>query len=574
MPHAERDGDQIVVRAEYREYELMQKIPGALWDEDRGAWATPLSWAAAVQLRGIFGSGLTVGPELAAWSVGEYDGRIVPCLELRTAEDCTDVLSFPNGLYPFQRAGAQFLAVAGRALIADEMGLGKSAQAIAAMELIGDDAYPALIVCPNSMKFSWEDEFKRWAPNRAVAVAYGDAGKKRKAIKAVAEGDADAVVINWESLRTFTRVGRYGSMTLTEADRKEKELNAIPWGTVVADEAHKAKDPHTKQARALWYVGDQARHRFALTGTPVANSPEDLWSIMRFVAVDEYPRKTAFVDRYGLLSWSPYATLQCIGLRAENRDEFFKILDPRMIRRTKAAVLPELPEKTYTTRYAEMGAKQKKAYDQIREHMLAELDGGTLLATSPLTRLTRLIQFASACGEIDEKDDLVLTPPSCKVDALEEIAAELGGQKCVVFTQSVQLADMCSTLLGEKGYNHAQISGKISTSERHESVRKFQDGPLQFLVVTLGAGGEGLTLTAASVAVFLQRSFSLVQNVQAEDRIHRIGQDAEKVEIVDVVTRGTIEAHVHDVMLRKQGMLEEVVRDADTLRTWLQKEKK
>lgn len=568
MAVAELEDGRIVVECEYRERELIRMVPGVRWDKDREAWTLPLAWGACVQLRGVFGGELRVGPELTAWSHLEKHERIDPCTELRTAADGDELTVATNPeLYPFQRAGVSFMATAKRALLADEMGLGKSVQSVRALERIGEDAYPALIVCPNSMKWVWQDEFARWAPHRRVAVAADGAAKRRKAIARVAEGDADVLVINWESLRAHTRVAGYPSVRLTDEEKEEKELNAIEWASVVADEAHRGKNPRAKQTRALWWLGDRAEHAFALTGTPIANSPEDLWALMRFVSPQEYPVKTGWVDRYGLQTWSPYGALQVVGLRAENRDELFRVLDPRFIRRTKEAVLPQLPEKVYASRTVDLGPKQRKAYDQMKDHMLAELEGGTLLASSPLAKMTRLVQFASATAELDG-DSLVMADPSCKVDALEELADELGGQKAVVFTQSVQLARMCAARLEHLGYKVGQITGDVTGAARFDVIRRFQEADIQFVVVTLGAGGEGITLTAAQTAIFLQRSFSLVQNTQAEDRLHRIGQRG-SVEIIDVIAANTIEYHVHQVYARKGEMLEEVVRDAETLKEWL-----
>jgi SNF2 family DNA or RNA helicase len=569
VPLAEIDGDVIAVYADWRDKELITQVPGSRYDKDRDAWTLPIAWGPCVQLRSLFGDALQVGPFLARWSRSERSLAVDPCLALRTAQDADmGESTFADRLYPFQRAGVKFMATAGRALNADEMGLGKSVQTVMTLEELGDDAYPALIVCPNSMKYVWQDEFRSWAPHRRVSVAGGTAKARREAIELVSKGTYDVVVINWESLRSHTRLAAYPSVSLSDAEKELKELNYIPFATVVADEAHRGKDPRAKQTRALWYLGDRAGNAFALSGTPIANSPEDCWALMRFVSPDEYPVKSKWIDRYGLQSWSPYGTLQVVGLKAEHRDELFRIMDPRFIRRTKDAVLTQLPPKVYATRTVEMGAKQRRAYEQMRKHMVAELDNGALVASNPLTHLTRLLQFAAATAELGPDGNPVMTEPSCKVDALEELAEELGGAKAVVFTQSVQLARMCSARLERLGYRHGAITGDVPTTDRMGYIRRFQEGDLQFMVVTLGAGGEGITLTAAQTAIFLQRSFSLPKNLQAEDRLHRIGQTG-SVEIIDVVTQGTAETRVVDAIVRKGMMAEEIVRDADTLREWL-----
>jgi SNF2 family DNA or RNA helicase len=482
------------------------------------------------------------------------------------------------------------MATAGSALNADEMGLGKSVQAIATLELL--NAYPALIVCPNSMKFSWRDEFAKWAPGRTPVIITGTPAKRVKAINLLASGDADVGIINYEALRSHTRLAHYGRIELTAKEKEEKELNAIPFQAVVADEAHKVKDPHAKQTRALWYMGDRANFRFALTGTPVANNAEDIWALMRFVAPDEYPWKTSFLERYALQTYNVFGFLEVAGIKSENSEELFRILDPRFIRRVKQVVLPQLPEKVYIERRVTMetaggsATAQSKAYKTMREDMLAALDGGTLIAANPLVQAIRLCQFASATGEITPDGQLILTDPSCKADALEEILLEVGAEQVVVFAESKQLINLCHDRIVKKagrvdkdgnplsplyGLTCGLVTGDVPDYQRAANVQAFQEGKIKVLLLTLAAGGEGLTLTAASTAVFLQRSWSSVQNAQAEDRIHRIGQEAESVNIIDVVTDNTIEDRVRDVLAGKAGILEELARDEATLRAWFAK---
>jgi len=573
MAIAEINNNRIEIHSEYRERELVKMVPGTKWDTEAGVWWIPISWAGCIQLRGVFGDTLHVGPNLAAWGRDERDGRVNPCLGLRTAEEAPDLADKFPLLRPFQRAGVKFLATARQALLADEMGLGKTVQAIAALEEIGEDAFPALIVAPNSMKMTWAAELQKWAPHRRVVVVSGGKAAKVKAIAQVRDGEADILIINWEAIRLHTRLAGYGSMNLSEKDKTPKELNEVPWKSVIADEAHKAKDPKSQQTRALWWLGRDAQNRFLLTGTPVANSPEDVWSLMRFVSPDEFPAKTKFLDRYAQTSWSSFGFMTVNGVKSETKEELFKILDPRFIRRTKAAVLTQLPAKEYSVRYVELEAKQRKSYEQIRKLMMAELEGGTLVATNPLAKMTRLLQFASAHGEIDAEGNLLLTEPSCKVDALEEIAAELGGDKAVVFAESRQLIEIAYKRLVKNGYKAAMITGSIAVIDRQRAVEGFNDGDTQFLLITLGAGGEGLSLRGASTEIFLQRSFSAVKNLQAEDRLHGIGRgiEGEATQVIDIVSVDTAESRVHEARAAKAERLEEIVRDADTLKAWLAK---
>lgn len=611
----------IELQSDFRDKELCKAVPGGTWNDEIKRWVYPLGWATCLQLRSVFGQRLQVGQALAAWARDQRDNRVQPCLELRTASDSPGLAEDWPQLRPFQRAGVEFLATAKQALIADEMGTGKTVQSIATLEtlskraylglgqmnealqnIVAHDAYPALVIAPNSMRTTWKREFEKWAPGRKV-VAVGDdqvqgVRKMKKAtpaqtIQKVIDGEADVLVINWEAIRLYSRCAGWFGQELTEKEKTPGPLNDIEWKTVVADEAHKAKDPKSQQTRALWYLGRNAEYRFCLTGTPVANSPEDMWALMRFVSPDEFPAKTKFLDRYAQVSDNGWGGREIKGIKAESKDELFSILDPRFIRRTKAAVLPELPAKQYTTRYIEMTGSQAKAYKQMEDRMMAELegeeleavlegleplssaevDGGVVIAPTALAQMTRLIQFASASGEIAEDGELRLTDPSNKVDALMEIAAELGGSRAAVFSESKQLINIAKARLEREGYKVGLVTGDVVGAARQRFVDDFNEGRIQFILVTLGAGGEGLSLTGSSTAIFLQRSFSATKNAQGEDRLHGIGrgEEGKALNIIDIITPNSIEARVWEIMAEKQRKLQEIVRDGETEEVWAAK---
>lgn len=591
MPYVERWGDdRIVIHSEYRERELVKQVPGAKWDDGMKVWWCPLSWAACMQLRGVFGDLLQIGEQLVTWAQGELDGRVSPCLALREAEDAElpagvvpDTLPKTGDTFrgklvesdwdlePRQRAGVRFLATARRAALCDGMGSGKTVQTIMALETLaaeGKDPYPAVVVCPNSMKATWWEEFDIWAPHRKVTVIRGGAAARRKLL---AE-PADVYVFNWEGLRSHTRLAGYGFIRLSEDEKTDKELNLMSLRSFVADEAHRGKDPKSKQTRAAWAVARKCEFRFALTGTPLANSPEDTWAIMHMLEPLEWPSRTQFVDRYALQSWSNFGFMQVTGIRGENRDEFLRILDPRFLRRPTKIVVPDLLDKLPPqVRHVELVPKQRKAYEQLRKELLAELDSGVLMATNPLTRMTRLVQLAAAYGEVENGVDMRLSEPSAKLDALDEFLDDVGPEEqVVVFAESRQLIELAAKRLEKHKIPFGLITGAQQDFERQRAVQDFQAGSLRVILCTLGAGGEGLTLTAARHVVFLQRSFSLVKNRQAEDRVYRKGQTRE-VQRTDIVAVNTIEEHVLLVGEDKEARLEEICRDEEVLRKWLAK---
>ena len=188
---------------------------------------------------------------------------------------------------------------------------GKTAQAIRALKNLqdsGETVFPALIVCPNTLKKNWKREFARWWPDVNVVVVRGSATQRRK----IFEEKADVYVINWESLRTHSRLAPYGSVSLSRCvqcgghDDKvtenrcevhKRELNEIDFKSVIADEIHRSKEPKSKQTRALWAATGEADIRFALTGTPIANDVLDLWSILHWLSPEEWPSKTRWIDR-------------------------------------------------------------------------------------------------------------------------------------------------------------------------------------------------------------------------------------------------------------------------------------
>lgn len=567
----ERDGEQIVCHTEFRDRDLIRQVPGTTYDARASAqsgtkvWHVPLSWGSCKALRGVFRDRLEVGPLLAEWAWEEYRDRIEPCLQLRQALDADG----DSRLYPFQRAGVAFMKFAKRCLLCDDMGTGKTVQTIMALQAIeleaiedgpGNSVFPILVVCPNAMKIPWARHFEEWWPGVETVVVSGSAAKRKKAI----ESGADVVIISWELTWRHSRLSPYGSVRLTDAEKQTKELNRIDWGTVIADEAHKLKNPKSKQTRACWWLRRNARYRFGLTGTPLTNAIDTMWSALHFVDEASFPRRSAFIDRYCLSAFNAFGGLSIIGVRPEMAAEFFAIVDPMMRRMPKEVVLNQLPPKVYDRRYMEMGTKQGRAYDQMLDGMLAQLeDGDTIIAPTVLARLTRLIQFSSAYAEVDG-DEVRLTEPSNKLDALMDDLEALGDEPVVVFAQSRQLIELAAKRLDAAGISYRFVIGGQTDFERQQHVDDFQNGHARCILVTIAAGGVGLTLTRARIAIFLQRSWSLVDNSQAEARIHRIGSEHhENVLYIDYVSQGTVEEGQLAVLADKGHKFEEVVRDRD-----------
>jgi len=588
------DGKHIRLDVEYRYKELCKSIPGSSWSASDQIWRVPLSWSTCLALRSTFRNDLVIAEDLGDWAANLLNTRISPANSLRELEQFESSTNLD--LFPHQQAGVEFLKTARRALLADEPGLGKTAQAIRAIKELkdsGEDVFPALIVCPNTLKKNWAREFDRWWPGVSTQVIKGTSTQRKKQF----ETPADVYIINWESLRTHSRLAPYGSValarckecgghdervSLTRCEVHQRELNKIDFKAVVADEIHRSKDPKSKQTRALWSATGSAEFRFALTGTPVANNVVDMWSILHWLSPEDWPSKTKWIDRMVDTMLNAFGGMMVLGIKPHMEDEFQRTISHHMRRMLKARVLPWLPPVINERRDLEMSTKQKKAYEQMRDTMIAELESGEALsAPSVLTQTIRLLQFASSYANIvvDENTGeprAVLSEPSCKVDSLmDDIKnGDFGEDSVAVCAVSRQLIELLSAALTKANIPHGLITGAQNEDERQQAIDDFQSGAKKWILFTAQAGGVGVTLTAARRLIMLQRPWSLVDHKQALDRVHRIGSEIhDSIVITDYVTEGTIEERVLQVLETKADNFEQIVHDKEKLLDLLKKDK-
>ena len=565
MVLAERHGDKIWVEADNSDKDRLLTLPGARYDRENQVVVLPLSYAACKQLRGILGERLDIGDNLYDWASKEVAGRVVPCLELRNSLEPYG-RNWDERLYPYQKAGAEFLIKSRFALLSDPMGAGKTATAVSAARAV--IATPALVVCPNSTKHSWKREIETWWPGTPVYVLEGTK-KQRQEILNAYKINPGFLVINWEAVRLHSRLAPYGSMRLSETERLPKELNDIPWELLIVDEGHRMKDPTSKQTRAVWAIGENTPWRWVLTGTPLTDTPETLYPILHFLDPNEWPSKTAFINRYcdsAPSRWGP--GLDVFGLSEATKEEFFEIFDPRFRRMPKEVILPFLPPIQYERRDIDMSDTQAAAYRTMSEDLIAEDENGELIiAVNPISKLTRLLQYSSASLELIDGAPK-LGGPSNKID---QLMADLddyltAGESVVVFALHRQLIEMAEVKLRAKKIPFSVIKGGQSEAERQKNIDNFQNGSVNVILVVIAAGGVGITLTAGRVAIFLQRPWSNVDHKQAMGRVHRIGSEIhESIIIVDYVSRRTVENYQLQALQGKAQQLEAVVRDRETI---------
>lgn len=587
------ESGQIVFTTTWAHRDLVKGIPGTRWDHKASVWRMPVSWAGCLALRGALGAQLELGPELTAWAANERAERIDPCNTLR---ELTEYEDGDPDLYGWQRSGAEFIRRGKQVLIGDDPGSGKTATTIRglmrAYVLDGVNPFPCLVVAPNSVKRSWAREFKHWWPGIEVTVLTGSVANKRKQLK---KGGAHVYVTNWESLRSLSRLAPYGSIALAKCkahggeDPKvtearchvhEREFNRIEWGSIIADEVHRARNPESLQTRALWGVMKNPPIKVALSGTPTGGNPNDLWPILHWLAPHEWPSRVKWIDRYLQVMYNGWGGREIVGIRPEMMAEFEATLNPRFRRMPEDLILSHLPPIVNEIRDVELSTKQAKAYDQLAAAMVAQLDGGLLTTLSPLTQTTRLLQLASSYGEIVEtevtdpetgevtvKEKMILSEPSSKLDAFMDDIDGFGKHQVVVAAVSRQLIELLSARLTRAKIKHGLLTGAQTEGERQDAMDDFQAGRVQFILITSGAGGTGVTLTAGKYLVRLQRPWSLIEDTQLLRRVRRIGSEKHEMIIVrDYLSLGTVDYAVVESLDKKGTSFEEIVRDKELLR--------
>lgn len=547
--------------------ELKAMTPAFTATKPAGGATTALTWAAVVQLSATFGPAVHLGDRVREWVAVEGARRAAAGTGRLTVE-------VPAGLMPrpYQVVGARLIADVGRVLISDEPGTGKTITSILGVverhAVIGRT--PTLVVCPASVMDAWVTAWSTWAPGYRPVAWRGTPAKRAGLV-----GTADVYIAS------------YGTVSRDHSG----PLKKLHIGGIVIDECHKITDPDTAQSRAVRaLVTRDVSTVVELSGTPIRTDAGNLWPSLCLLMPGAYPARSRFVTRYCLTSPGAYGA-EIAGLNTHYEPELRASLIGQTRRVAKADVLSQLPPKIYSVRTVDMPAKYRKAYQQMESDMFAELPDNDepLSALTTLAKLTRLRQLASAAADITvthikvdgdgrevkpgapgydsaetrPKWHVRLKSPSWRVAGLLEILNERrGGTPTVVFSESRQLLELAGTALTDAGYRVGYVKGGQSAAARTADVDAFQRGDLDALLLTTGAGGTGLTLTAADCVVFLERPWPLVDAMQAEDRCHRIGSEQhESIEIIDIVVRDTIDQRVFERLREKAGQLAEFAQD-------------
>jgi len=436
-----------------------------------------------------------------------------PPLDLGSAEP----IFLPYPLYPFQYPGVEFLREHPSALLGDEMGTGKTVMTSLAMRLLFRRAQirHALVVCPVSVLRVWDHHLMDWAPELSVTVVHGQSKMRR---------------IDWAT-PAHVYLTTYDTL---RSDIQNDNLPRRMWrkfDLVVADEIQYVKNVTSKRSRALRRLKPELR--WGLSGTPMENKSEDIVSIFRFL-------------KPGLF---------------DNDNDSPAVIRERMapyfLRRRKKDVLPDLPPKVRQEIWLDLDSAQRRVYMAVEE----QIRGDFIVRSKRGAKISRIHIFAAIqklkqiCNFAPDKTK---SPKTYALgDIVEEIAAT--GSKIIVFSQYVEEGIGKLEKLLEP-YGVAKVVGGQSRAMRDAEVDQFRSDPeTHVLLATIKSGGVGLTLTEASYIVHFDHWWNPALKWQAEDRVHRVGQQAAGVNIYEFWMSDTIDERIHDILERKQLLFEEIV---------------
>ncbi len=446
--------------------------------------------------------------------------------------------------FPHQVEAIEYVASNENSALFDEQGLGKTKIIIDALikNIKSNEIDGSIIICKNSLIENWRQEILQHSFLNSIVLRGSKNEKGQKFM-----GFSHFYIINYESVATelerlkfFMRIRRFA---------------------IALDESHTIKNPKSKTTQAVWLLSKLAYKRIIISGTPVANKPVDLWA--QYYFLDE-----------GLLlgnNYQEFISHYSIDIKENKNEEEHKfstlrsIINYNSLRRTKTDVL-ELPEKIFIDKPVTLTGRQKDLYLTLKEELVIEIqnyEGEIVLDESSdyLKKIIRLIQLASNPYVIDKSYDE--TP--AKYIILDELVQDIvsNSEKAIIWSSFIENIRILSRRY--KDLNAVMLYGDIPIEKRNANIRSFKNDPeCKLLIANPAAAREGLTLTSANNAIYLDRNFNLVDYLQSQDRIHRISQ-TKKCKIIKLLGVGTIDEYVDEILRRKKVVADYVQGENDTM---------
>lgn len=451
--------------------------------------------------------------------------------------------SIQAGLRPYQHKGFEWMVllseIGAGACLADDMGLGKTLQTICFItyrhQIIPGSR--SIIVCPASLIYNWYNELRRFAPHLDVCVYNGP----QRSTETFAGTKASILICSYGTLRSDV-----------------EQLEVFSWNTAVVDESHNIKNTAAQATRAVYRL--RAACRVALSGTPVMNNTFDLYSQLQFLLPDLFGSAEFFRREYA----NPIDRDQ----DKEKIAQLQQMTAPFILRRTKKQVAADLPEKTETVLWCDMGEEQRLVYDEVRRGIRDSifLDIKTSgIARNKLNILQGIQKLRQVCGAPQLlKDESIPATQSVKIEALMEEIGALKDSKALVFSQFKGMLHLIAAQLQQKGISYYHFDGDTPVALRQELVARFQqeDNEVPVFLISLKSGNAGLNLTAADYVFLVDPWWNTAVQQQAIDRTHRIGQ-TKPVFAYKMICRDTIEERIMALQQRKQVLSEELISEEE-----------
>lgn len=475
--------------------------------------------------------------------------------KIELENDIPKNIIFKTKPFPHQLDGIRFGLNHDRFLLCDDQGLGKTLQIIDLVECLGDKVKKALIICGvNSLKYNWREEVSKHSNEKGYVLGtrYRKNGKeylgstKDKINDLSNLPDHKYIITNIETLRLGAKkIGKY-EYDFPIANKIKELCNDGTIGLIAFDECHRAKDSTSLQGKAMLEIS--APHMIAMSGTPLMNSPIDLYFPIKWLG---YENHSLFEFKRHYCRLGGYNDAEIMGYK--NLDELRSLVDQIMLRRLKTEVL-DLPDKIEKLEYVEMSSKQSKLYLEVQQNTKT-LIHQIRMSNNPLSMLLRLRQVTGWCGIINES-----IQESAKMQRMIELVEDIvsNNQKAIIFSNWTSITEVAVKLLSR--YNPAYITGAVKQEERMNEVDRFQnDERCKVIIGTIGAMGTGLTLTSAQNVIFLDEPWTKALKNQAEDRAHRIGTKG-TVSIITLMCKDTIDDRIHD-LIEKKGKMSDALID-------------
>lgn len=452
--------------------------------------------------------------------------------------------------YPYQIDGIRFGLEKQRLFIGDEPGLGKTLQSIGIVDTA--NAYPCLVICPSSLKINWQREFEKFTDKKALVL---DNGTRTTWPYLLQMKMHHVAIVNYESLRKFFVWDIRGGKSF-----RLKDVVFCPqikmFRSIIIDESHRVKDPSAQQTIFTKGIATGKQWCILLSGTPVVNRPEDLVAQLSIMGrLNEFGGRQAFIDRYcGGESSSRFSREE--KAEPENLTELSqRLYSTCMIRREKAKVLTELPDKTRCDLYVEISNREE--YDLAQEDLAEYLRLYTQASDPEIRRKMRmeaLVKFMTL-RSIAAKGKVAQA-----IDFARNFLAS--GKPLILFCSYHEIVDELQRAFPKA----VRVTGRDSSTAKQAAVDAFQSGHAQLIICSIKAAGVGLTLTASSNVAFVEFPWTYADCCQCEDRAHRIGQK-DNVTCYYLIGRGTIDHALYNIIHRKKSIANQIMASDDDIPT-------